>query len=559
MPTEPPSNAGAETSARRAWARHLPDGVDVAAFVAGLTEGCLPQAFAATAAEVPDSVALSVDARSATHADLDSACGRLAGWLAQRLPPGSRVLVWGGASLEMVTAHLGVLRAGCVGVLAGSALRGPEVRQIADDAGVGLAFVDADVLPAATTALSGGPARVPVVGLQRSHGVAALADAVDGGPWVPAPALSPDAPAMIAYTSGTTGVPKGAVLTHANLLASIRSAMAAWRWRRDDVLVHALPLAHQHGLGGVHAALLSGSRTVVLSRFDAAGLVEAVAREGASVLFGVPAGYERVAALGPEGVAALRRLRLVVSGSAPLEPDLALRLADLVGRLPVERYGTTESGLDVSNPVDGPQVPGSIGLPLPGVVARLVDGVGRDVPAGEVGQVLLRGAQVFSGYWGRDADTAEAFDGAWFRTGDLARADPDDGYLTIVGRTKEVIISGGLNVYPREVEAVLESHPSVAEAAVAGVPSREWGEQVTAWVVAAAGHEVDVARIVAHARARLAAYKCPKEVHVVPGLPRNPMGKLERRRLAGAEVLAWTRALDRAVGRLRAADLGEQP
>jgi acyl-CoA synthetase (AMP-forming)/AMP-acid ligase II len=314
---------------------------------------------------------------------------------------------------------------------------------------------------------------------------------------------------------------------------SIRAAMAAWRWQADDVLVHALPLYHQHGLGGVHAALISGGTVHIRSKFSADALVQAAAGTRASVLFAVPTIYQALADSPAALAGGLRGLRLAVCGSAPLSPSLAGRLPAVLGRLPLVRYGTTESGLNVSNPVADPRGD-TIGVPLPGMLVRIGTGDGLADPGAD-GEIQLRGPHVFSGYWGDTAgNQAAAFtpDG-WFRTGDIGTLDPATGHLVIRGRAKEMIISGGLNVYPREVEIALERHPSVAEAAVAGVPDERWGERVTAWVVLRDGHEFDDAALIAHARTLLAAYKCPKRVFRLAALPRNQLGKIVRSALAG--------------------------
>jgi malonyl-CoA/methylmalonyl-CoA synthetase len=342
---------------------------------------------------------------------------------------------------------------------------------------------------------------------------------LDGDPVDPEP--RPGA-AMLAYTSGTTGAPKGVPLTHANVLASTRGVVKAWRWTADDVLVHALPLSHQHGLSGVHLSLLCGSSAVVFSGFDPAALTGAIREHRATVLFAVPAMYERLHAWDGIGDADLSSLRLAVSGSAPLPAALAERVAEWLGQPPLERYGSTEAGLDVSNVSDGPRRPGRVGWALPGIEVRL---------DGEDGEILVRGPQVFDGYWNRPEATAEALtaDG-WFRTGDLGRLDDDDASLEITGRSKELIISGGLNVYPREVEAALEDHPAVAQVAVAGVPSERWGEEVVAFVVPAG--DLDGDALIAHCRERLSAYKCPKRVVALDELPVNRMGKVQRDALA---------------------------
>ena len=340
-------------------------------------------------------------------------------------------------------------------------------------------------------------------------------------------AAAPRDVALLAYTSGTTGTPKGVPLTHGQLAASIRSAMAAWRWGQDDVLAHALPLYHQHGLSGVHAALIAGGTVHIRSRFGPADLARTIEQTGATVLFAVPTIYQALQDAGIMAGPGRSGLRLAVCGSAPLSPALAGRLTANLGRVPLIRYGTTESGLNVSNPVDDPRGD-TVGVPLPGVLARIGTADGEADPGAD-GEIQLRGPQVFAGYWHDPAGTAAAFtpDG-WFRTGDIGAVDPVTWHLRIRGRTKEMIITGGLNVYPREVEIVLEDHPSVAEAAVAGVPHARWGEQVTAWVVLRHGYRFDEAALIAHTRTRLAGYKCPKRVFQLAALPRNHVGKIVR-------------------------------
>ncbi|MCI2420804.1 AMP-binding protein [Saccharopolyspora sp. K220] len=492
-----------ETSARdrAAWQRHG------ATDVAGLDIGSLPSAWTGH----PDRRALLFPAESDhwfTHGELADRSARTASWLRRNgLRPGARVLLCGHNGSSLVLAYLALLSAGATVVLANPAYTTAELVHLITDSQAEWAF-------AAQPATD----RIGSLGLR----VVSLDEPL---PEAARSTREPDArePALLAYTSGTTGAPKGVPLTHGNLLSSIRAAMLAWRWSEDDVLVHSLPLSHQHGLGGVHATLLAGSSAVILPDFDAAKLTEAMHTQHATVLFAVPAIYERLLSNAPQALTT-PTLRLAVSGSAPLGPELAERLARVMGTPPLERYGSTESGLDVSNPIDGPRLPGTVGLPLPGVELRIADESGEDAPEGEI---LLRGPQVFSGYWNRAAATRDAFHpGGWFRTGDLGRLDPETGYLRITGRKKELIITGGLNVYPREVEMALEQHPDVAEAAVAGLPSQRWGEQVTAWVVATGAADFD--DILAHCRKLLAPYKCPKQVFVVDSLPRNGMGKLRR-------------------------------
>jgi malonyl-CoA/methylmalonyl-CoA synthetase len=498
-----------DDATRTAWRLHLGDDADPDALREELAAGTLAEAFAATAADRPDAPALTVDGVSATHGELDERAARVGGFLrAHGVEAGDRVLLCAPTSMELVVTYLGVLRIGATAMPCDAALTAAELKHLLHDAGPVAAFVAPEARDRVAEAGGAGT----VVAMDE---VSALdADPAD-------PARDPG-PAMLAYTSGTTGAPKGVPLTHANVLASTRGVVKAWRWSADDVLVHALPLSHQHGLSGVHLSLLCGSSAIVFAKFDPAKLTGAIRDHRATVLFAVPAMYERLQAWDGIRDADLSTLRLAVSGSAPLPAALAERVADWLGQLPLERYGSTEAGLNVSNAYDGPRRPGRVGWALPGIEARL---------DGEDGEILIRGPQVFDGYWNRPDATAEALTGeGWFRTGDLGRFDDEDGSLEITGRSKELIISGGLNVYPREVEAALEDHPGVGQVAVAGVPSEKWGEEVVAFVVA--DGDLDADALLARCRERLSSYKCPKRVVALDELPVNRMGKVRRDALA---------------------------
>jgi len=423
------------------------------------------------------------------------------------------------ATTRFVAGYLGALWIGATVVLAHPSSTEDELRYLAADSGAAVGIASEERRERLGVA-------VPVVDILAGADVASSPEPV-------AAALDGSTRAVLAYTSGTTGRPKGVPLSHANLATSIRAAMAAWGWSADDVVVHALPLAHQHGLGGLHTALIARSRAVILDRFDPVRLDDVARAEGATVLMAVPAMYERLVSSGLEPTG-LARVRLAISGSAALSDDLFTRVSAWLGQPPLERYGTTESGLDVSNPLLGPRRPGFVGLALPGVELRLGDDHGEAVAPGEEGEVLVRGPQCFSGYLRRPEADAEAFwPGGWFRTGDVGRQDPSDGYLAIVGRRKELIVSGGYNVYPAEVERVLRGMPGVAEVAVAGVPSERWGEQVSAFVVRdPAGPVRSAEELIALAREQLAPYKCPKQVVFVTELPKSSLGKVRRAELA---------------------------
>jgi malonyl-CoA/methylmalonyl-CoA synthetase len=513
------------------WLMHLGHDVEAEELRHLLTRGSLAEAFHLTAAATPDRPALELDEHRISHGELDALAARLAGWMVDSgLTAGDRVLLCAGSSLPFVGAYLGALWAGSTVVLANPGLTEPELEQLVRSSAPRLvlaAGVPLVILERIAAAQGGGINVTDLGVLVDEDGTPR--DALVGAP-APGPvATAGDQIALLAFTSGTTGKPKGAPLTHANLLSSIRAAMLAWHWSGDDVLAHSLPLFHQHGLGGLHATLLAGSRAVIGSRFEPAELAATVSRSRATVLFGVPSMYERLLACDSIGNADLTSLRLVVSGSAPLSPALAARLVTRLGVEPLERYGTTESGLNVSNPLLGDRRPGTVGLPLPGVELAITDSSGARMPSGEIGEIVFRGPQVFAGYRDDPAATAAAFfPGGWFRTGDLGRVDPDDGYVEITGRQKEVILSGGMNVYPREVELALEAAGVVAQAAVVGVPSQRWGEEVVAVVVPRTGANVDARGLLSFARARLAAYKCPKRVLTVPELPLTGIGKLNR-------------------------------
>ena len=506
--------AGYEEWSRAGWAAHLPGVADIPGYVASLGDATIPGLAAASADRVPDRVALEIDRDAITHAELDAGAAQVAAWLAARLGPGDRLLLAARSSLGFVRCYLGALRAGAVVVLANPAYTAAGLAHLVADSGAAIAFAD------------GAPARL-LAGLPDPPLTVDPASPLGGPPASPAIVPGPDHTALLAYTSGTTGRPKAVPLTHRALLTSIRAAMAAWRWHEDDVLAHALPLFHQHGLGGVHAVLVAGGTAHIGSRFTAPGLAGDIRRHRATVLFAVPTMYQALLDDGQDHGGLLAGARLAVCGSAPLTAHMAERLAIELGRAPLVRYGLTETGLNVSHTATGIR-PGSVGIPLPGALVRLwADSV--PAPFGADGEIQIRGPHVFHGYAGGTPGTGEAFtaDG-WFRTGDIGRVDPASGHLVIRGRIKEMIISGGLNVYPREVETVLEEYPSVAEAAVAGVPHAHWGEQVTAWVTLQPGHDFDEAAIIAHAHTALAGYKCPKRVYPLPALPRTPLGKLQR-------------------------------
>jgi malonyl-CoA/methylmalonyl-CoA synthetase len=500
-----------------AWRRHLGDEpFDPEDLRRRLAAGSLVEALTERSKATPSVVAVTIDGQAATYGELEEGAARAGGWLLQRdVRAGDRVILSAQSSVLFVKAYLGILRIGAIAVPLDPNLADAEVDYLIADADPGAILADADILERLSRQLKN--RRVPIGWLDE--------ESLSGPPAAVRP-LSTSG--LLGYTSGTTGRPKGALLTEANLVASIRGAMLAWRWQPDDVLVHALPLTHQHGLSGVHATILAGSEAFLLSKFDPRQLIRAMQSKSATVLFAVPAMYQRLCMVPEVEFMQVPSLRLAVSGSAPLGPGLAERVRLWIGELPVERYGSTESGLNISNLYAGHRLVGHIGYPLPGVEV--------DVDAA-TGELLVRGPQVFHGYWRRDADTSAAFtaDG-FFRTGDAGRVDTATGAFEITGRLKELIISGGLNVYPSEVERALLLHPLVDDVAVAGRPSDHWGEEVVAYVVSR--ELADESGLSAHCRRYLAAYKCPKRFVFVDQLPRTRLGKLDKARLEDLEPTA---------------------
>ncbi|MDQ3156811.1 MAG: AMP-binding protein [Actinomycetota bacterium] len=500
----------------RAWSGHLgiaAEDVDPETLRRDLARGTIPAILARTARDNPGST-LGIDNERITHADLYRQVCRHASVLADAgVTPGSRVVINAPTSMSLVIAYLSTLHLGAVAVLTNPAYTASELDLILERSQPAVLLVHDEFEHTVSVPVERLSALAEATGQASEH------DGVE---------LHSGDVALLAFTSGTTGMPKGVPLTHGQLLASIRSAMLAWRWRRDDTLVHALPLFHQHGLSGVHASLLAGSNAVVLSQFDAERLVETIAQEQATVLFAVPSIHQRLVDLDSPRLAPLRDLRLITSGSAPLSAALADAVREKTGSLPLERYGLTETGLDVSNSYDGGRAVGTVGFPLPGVEAALTDPRGDPVTVGEEGEIVLRGPQVFTGYLDDPAATDAAFwpDG-WFRTGDLGRWD-ENGRLVISGRLKDLVITGGMNVSPIEVESVVARFAGIAEAAVSGLPSERWGEEVAVWIVTDAGAAVNTEDLLAHCRVHLAGFKCPKQVFRVSELPRNAMGKITR-------------------------------
>ncbi len=442
------------------------------------------------------------------------------------LAPGDRVAVQVDKSLEALQLYLGTLLAGGVFLPLNTAYTARELEYFLGDATPRVVICDparqAEIAPLA------GDARVLTLDGAGTGTLPEAAKNAGAGALQPVPRTAEDLAAIL-YTSGTTGRSKGAMLSHANLSSNAQVLVEQWRFTEQDVLIHALPIFHTHGLFvATNVALIAGAALHFLPRFDPEAVLGAM--PGATALMGVPTFYTRLLdepALTRECAGGMR---LFISGSAPLLAETHRAWEDRTGHRILERYGMTETNMNTSNPYEGERRAGTVGLPLPGVELRVMDGA-REVPQGEIGVIEVRGPNVFQGYWQMPEKTAEELrpDG-WFITGDQGFVD-DEGYVTIVGRAKDMVISGGFNVYPKEVESLIDALPGVRESAVIGVPHPDFGEAVVALVVADGSEAPEPDGIAAALKGELAAYKRPKHIEVIGALPRNAMGKVQKAEL----------------------------
>lgn len=462
---------------------------------------------------------------------------RLASLLRARgVRKGDRVAVQVSKSPEALALYLACLRAGFVFLPMNPAYTEDEVDYLLGDAEPA-AFIHAPETRATSEALASRRGVTQVFGLGADGTGSLLEAAASTPPEGEIAACAEDDLAAMLYTSGTTGRPKGAMLTHRNLASNALALVEAWRFTDRDVLLHALPIFHTHGLFvASHCALISGARMIWLARFDRDAVVSLLPQ--ATVFMGVPTYYTRLLSQEDLDREACRSMRLFVSGSAPLLAETHRDFERRTGHVILERYGMTETGMITGNPYDGPRVPGSVGKPFPGVEVRVV---GEDgAPAtGAVGGIQVRGPNVMAGYWRQPSKTrAEFTPDGWFKTGDVGRID-EAGYLFIVGRAKDLIISGGFNVYPKEIEALIDELPGVVESAVVGVPHPDFGEVGVAVVKAA--RPIEEPEVLSYLKDRLANYKVPKRVFFAPELPRNAMGKVQKNLLRSEHQALFTR------------------
>jgi malonyl-CoA/methylmalonyl-CoA synthetase len=484
-------------------------------------------------------IALQTSTEQWSYVQLHQEVGRLANWLKSlALPAGSRVAAQVEKSVPALFLYLATVRAGYTYLPLNTAYRDAEIAYFLGNAEPAVLICDpARLQGMSDLARCNGVHHVFTLGAN-GEGSLLAASAQQAALFTDAK-TNPSDLAAILYTSGTTGRSKGAMLTHHNLISNAQTLHHYWRWSEDDVLLHMLPIFHIHGLFvACHGALYAGARMLWLPKLDVDQALTVM--PGCTVMMGVPTYYVRVLAHERFDATVARNMRLFISGSAPLLSETFDQFKDRIGQPILERYGMSETGMLTSNPYDsdlGPRLGSTVGQALPGVNVRVMRADGSACDVGEVGEVQVKGPNVFAGYWRMPEKTLEEFtsDG-WFKTGDLGRwggVTPQgqpipDSYLSIVGRSKDLIISGGYNVYPKEIESVIDDLPEVSESAVIGVPHADFGEAVLAVVVAKPGCTIDEQGLIERLKSELANFKIPKRICVVDELPRNTMGKVQK-------------------------------
>jgi malonyl-CoA/methylmalonyl-CoA synthetase len=463
-----------------------------------------------------------------THSSLQDICNRVAHALIEMgVRKGDRIILFMPKSVEQVVFHLGAQKIGAISVILNPGFKKEEMDYFLKDT----------------------DARIVVVGrkeeaLVRSIDEKRLIIPIDMNtpfteeklfPGYPSQTIYTDAmdqdPALLIYTSGTTGQPKGAILTQQNLIQDAKNIIHIWEITEEDVLCHALPLFHVHGLCfALHTALIAGAKIVMCDEFSPENVIDILSRQkgelSCTIFMGVPAMYIRLIDKVEKQSRDFSHLRLLASGSAPLLPKDFERIRMVFGKEPVEREGMSETGMNFSNPFRGVKKPGSIGLPLPHMEVRIVDPeTFQDLRSGEEGEIWLKGPNITPGYWRKDRETEAAFVNGWFRTGDLGKRD-EEGYYYITDRLKHIIISGGENISPKELESVINQHQKVSESCVVGIADEKWGEKVVAAVVSKPGMDLTEKEIRDYCKSHLLDWKCPKEVFFLEELPRNKMGKV---------------------------------
>lgn len=469
-----------------------------------------------------------------TYASLKKVTHRVArGLIEMGLRKEDRVILFMPKSIEQVVFHLGIQKVGAISVILNPGFKREEMEYFIRDADPRLLIVGKNE----ESLIRSIDEKRPIIPVETDTPFFEGKLFPSGSLELTQPEGIPDDAAVLIYTSGTTGHPKGAILTQENLVRDAMNIIQIWEISEQDILCHALPLFHVHGLCfGLHTALVAGATVVMCNEFSPDTVIDVLSRQDGEVrctiFMGVPAMYLRMIEKVEGARVNFGHIRLFASGSAPLLPKDFARIKRVFGKEPVEREGMSETGMNFSNPLRGVKKPGSIGIPLPGVKVRIVNPENfQDVVPGEVGEIWLKGPNVSPGYWRKKRETEASFVEGWFRTGDLGKVD-QEGYYTLTDRLKHIIISGGENISPKEIETVINRYEKVVESCVIGVPDERWGEKVVAAVVAKKNSALTEKEIRGYCKGRLLDWKCPKDVFFLEELPRNKMGKIIKEEVA---------------------------
>ncbi len=490
--------------------------------------------FTQTANRLPDKVAIEFEEQRVTFKEIDLNANKVAdAFQSIGIVKGDRVAQFMPNSLELVYSLIGNFKNGSIVVPMNINFKEQEIHHILHDSGAKAIITDIERLPIVNNVLSKLPELKHIIlvngNAEGTHNFNELMKNASKNE--PSMIIKDEDYSIIFYTSGTTGKPKGAALNQTNVTSNVKALAQTWKWTEDDIFLLTLPLYHIHGIGvALCGSLHVGNFTILKKKFVAEEVLETIQRRKVTLFMGVPTMYFKL--LEVEGLEKydISSIRLFVSGSAPLSRDLFYKLKKTFGHEVLERAGMSESMMNFSNPYNGERVPGSVGPCLLGVKVRITDKNYNDVSVGTEGEILIKGPNVFNGYWDKPAYNKHVFKDGWFVTGDVGKIN-EKGYVYIIGRSKDVVISGGINIYPREIEDIIESMPQVKECAVVGIPDKEFGESVKAYVVLNQGSKSTDDEVIAYCKEHLASFKKPKFVEFLDALPKNTMGKILKEEL----------------------------
>ena len=490
--------------------------------------------FKQTAQRLPDKVAIEFEDQRVTFKEIDENGNKVANLLNNLgIVKGDRLAQFMPNSLELVYSLIGNFKNGSIVVPMNIGFKDQEIHHILHDSGAKAVITDLERLPIVKAVQPKLPELKYIILVDgKEEGTHNLDELIkSASDKEPNTIIKDEDHSIIFYTSGTTGKPKGAALNQTNVASNVKALAQAWKWTEDDIFLLTLPLYHIHGIGvALCGSLHVGNFTILKKKFVSEEVLETIQKRKVTLFMGVPTMYFKLLEVESMEKYDLSSMKLFVSGSAPLSRDLFYKLKKELGHEILERAGMSETMMNFSNPYDGERIPGSVGPCLPGVKVRITDKNFNDVPVNTEGEILLKGPNVFNGYWNKPNYNKQHFKDGWFITGDVGKID-EKNYVYLIGRSKDVIISGGINIYPREIEDVIESMPEVKECAVVGILDKEFGESVKAYVVLNPKTNLTEDEIIAYCKEKLASFKKPKFVQFLDALPKNSMGKIIKEEL----------------------------